>query len=71
MLPVPRNNNNTKSMTLFVHRSDGHAMLMSLDKGETAGYGSHCLGDMTVRMGQVLARPRVGVCASLAVRFVS
>ena len=40
----------TKNTTLFVHRSDGHAMLMSLDKGEAAVYVFHCASDMTVRM---------------------
>ena len=40
----------TKNTTLFVHRSDGHVMLMSLDKGEAAVYGFHCASDMTVRM---------------------
>ena len=40
----------TTNTTLFVHRSDGHAMLMSLDKGEAAVYGFHCASDMTLRM---------------------
>ena len=34
---------------------DGYAMLMSLNKGETAVHGCHCLGDMAVRMLEVLA----------------
>ena len=34
---------------------DGYAMLMSLNKGEAAVHGCHCLGDMAVRMLEVLA----------------
>ena len=41
-------------------------MLMSPNKGETALHGCHCLGDMAVRMREVLARPWVGVCVPLA-----
>ena len=33
------------------------AMLMSLNKGETAVRGCHYTGDMAVRMREVLARP--------------
>ena len=32
-------------------------LLMSPNKGETAVHGCHCLGDMAVRMREVLARP--------------
>ena len=34
-----------------------YAMLMSLNKGETAVHGCHYTGDMAVRMREVLARP--------------
>ena len=37
------------------HWPDGYAMLISLNKGETA---VHCRGDMVVRMRKVLAIPR-------------
>ena len=40
---------------------DGYAMLMRLNKAETAVHGCHCPGDMAVRMRWVLARPWVGV----------
>ena len=40
---------------------DGYTMLMRPNKAETAVHGCHCPGDMAVRMGKVLARPRVGV----------
>ena len=43
-----------------------YAMLMSLNKGETAVHGYHYPGDMAVRMREVLARPWVGVCVPLA-----
>ena len=36
-------------------------MLMRPNEAETAVHGSHCTGDMAVRMRKVLARPRVGV----------
>ena len=36
---------------------NGYAMLMRPNKAETAVHGSHCLGDMAVRMRKVLARP--------------
>ena len=38
--------------------TDGYAMLMSPNKGETAVHGCHCPGDMVVRMRTVLAIPR-------------
>ena len=41
-------------------------MLMSPRKGETAIHGYHVVGDMTVRMCEVLARPWDGVCVPLA-----
>ena len=34
-----------------------YAMLMSLNKGETAVHDCHYTGDMAVRMREVLARP--------------
>ena len=40
-------------------------MLMSLNKGETAG--SHCLDGMALRMREELARPWVGICVTLVV----
>ena len=40
---------------------DGYAMLMTLNKVETAVHGCHCPGVMAVRMRKVLARPWVGV----------
>ena len=43
---------------LAVQRSDGYAMLMSPNKGETAVHGCHCRGDMAVRMRKALAVPR-------------
>ena len=46
-----------------VHLSDGYAMLISPNKGETAVLGCHCPFDMVVSMREVLARPCVGVCA--------
>ena len=46
-----------------VQRSDGYAMLMGPNKGETAAHGCHP-GDMDVRMREVLTRPWVGgMCA--------
>ena len=42
-----------------------YAMLMSLNKGETAVHGYHYPGDMAARMREVLARPWVGVCVPL------
>ena len=44
-------------------------MLMSPDKGETAVHGCHCPSDMAVCMREVLARPWIGVCVSLALRM--
>jgi len=46
--------------------TDGYAMLMSPSKGKTAVHGCHCQRDMAVRMREVMARPRVGVCVPLA-----
>ena len=40
------------------HRPDGYAMLMSLNKGETAVHGCHCPGDTVVRVRKVMAIPR-------------
>ena len=40
-----------------VHKPDGYAMLMSLNKGETADHGCHCWGNMAVRMRKVIAIP--------------
>ena len=37
----------------------------SPNKGKTVVYGCHCLGDMTMCMCEVLARPWVGVCVPL------
>ena len=53
-------------MALSVQSSDGYAMLMSPNKGETAVHGCHYPGNMAVRMRQVLARPWVGECVPLA-----
>ena len=41
-------------------------MLMSPRKGKTAIHGCHCLGDMAVRMCEVLARLWDSVCVPLA-----
>ena len=60
---------NTKKewkMSKDVQRSDGYAMLMSHNKGETGVHGCRCPNNMAVRMREVLARTRVGVCVSLA-----
>ena len=38
----------------------------SPNEGKTVFYGCHCLGDMTMCMCEVLARPWVGVCVPLA-----
>ena len=54
---------------LPVHRHDSYATLMIPNKGETAVHGCHCLGDMAVRMREVLARPWVGVCMPLALNL--
>ena len=40
------------------HCSEGYAMLMSSNRGETAVHGCHCQGDMVVCMRKVLAIPR-------------
>jgi len=37
----------------------GYAMLMSPNKDETAVHGSHCRGDLAVRMRKVLSIPRI------------
>ena len=39
-------------------RSDGYAILMSPNNGETAVHDCSCRGDMVVRMRKVLAIPR-------------
>ena len=44
-------------------------MLMSSNKGETAVHGCSCPVDMAVRMREVLARPWVGVCVPLALKY--
>ena len=49
--------------------TDGYAMLMSPNKGETAVHGYHCPRDMTVRMREVMARPWVGVCVPLGLIY--
>ena len=41
-----------------VHWLDGFAMVMSPSNGETAVHGSHCPGDIVVRIHKVLALPR-------------
>ena len=46
---------------LSLQRFDDYAMLMSPNKGETAGF--HCLDGMALRM----ARPWVGICVTLVV----
>ena len=46
--------------------TDGYAMLMSPNKGETAVHGCHCPCDMAVRMREIMLRPWVGVCVPLA-----
>ena len=43
--------------------------LMSPNKGETAVHGCSCPIDMAVRMREVLARPWVGVCVPLALKY--
>ena len=40
-------------------------MVMSHNKGETAVHGYQCLGDMAVRMREVLAWPWVSLCTPL------
>ena len=42
---------------------------MSPNKGETAFHGCSCPIDMAVRVHEVLARPWVGVCVSLALKY--
>ena len=39
-------------------RSDGYAMLMSPNNGETAVHGCSCRGDMVVNMRNIPAIPR-------------
>ena len=41
--------------------TDGHAMLMSLSKGETAVHGCHCPCDMAVRINFVRQWPGRGL----------
>ena len=57
----------------FVHLpgslTDGYAMLTSPSKDETAVHGCHCPRDMSVRMREVMIRPWVGVCVSLALIY--
>ena len=43
-------------------------MLMNPNKGETAVHSCRCLGDMAVRMRELLARPWVDVCLPQGVR---
>ena len=43
---------------MSVQRSDGYAMLMSPNKGETAVHGCHCRGNMVLRMLKVMGIPR-------------
>ena len=49
--------------------TDGYAKLMSPSKDETALHGCHCLRNMAVRMREVMARPWVDVCVSLALLY--
>ena len=44
---------------------DDYAMLLSPNKGETAG--SHCLDGMALRRREELARSWVGICVTLVV----
>ena len=53
-------------MSKDVQRSDSYAMLMSPNKDETGVHGCRCPNDMAVRVPEVLAKPWVGVCVSLA-----
>ena len=46
-------------------------MLMSPNKGETAVHGYQCLGDVALRMREVLARPRVSLCMPLVLSLPS
>jgi len=41
--------------TRLLFRPDGYAMLRSPNKGKTAVHGCHCLGDMAVRMREVVS----------------
>ena len=38
-------------------------MLINPNKGKTGIHGCHCMGDIAVRIHEVVARPWVGVCA--------
>ena len=49
-----------------VHKPNDFTTLVGPNKGETAVCGCHCLRDMAVPMREILARPWVGVCVSLA-----
>ena len=55
---------------LSVQRSDGYALLMSPNKGETAVHGCHCRGDMVLRMLKVMAIPRSWYVCFCAVTLV-
>ena len=46
-----------------------YAVLMKINKGETAVHGCHCPADMAVCTRKVLARPWVGVFVPLALRL--
>ena len=55
----------TLKAPLSLRRFDDYAMLMSPNKGETAG--CHSPDGMALRMREVLARPWVGICVTLVV----
>ena len=44
---------------------------MNPNKGETAVHGCHCLGDMAVRMREVLARLWASLCMPLVLSLPS
>ena len=50
---------------VFETRALPYLMGPMANKGETAVHGCHCLGDMVLRMREVLVRPLVGVCVPL------
>ena len=50
---------------IFETRALPYLMGPMANKGETAVHGCHCLGDMVLRMREVLVRPLVGVCVPL------
>lgn len=55
--------NNGLANTLYMRTAMSHeyVILMSPNKGETAGHDCHCPGEMAVRMLEVLVRPWVSV----------